>query len=135
MKILLSLLLAFACSVSLPAAEVQKVTPAEAARLVAEGKAVLVDVREPSEWVESGVATPAVLLPKSEFDAGLTGDWKTFLAKVGDKQIITYCRGGRRAEAVAAGLAAQGHQVANAGTFGAWQEADLPTRAVGPAQP
>ena len=34
-------------------------TPAEAAKLVSDGKAVLVDVREPSEWAESGVATPA----------------------------------------------------------------------------
>ena len=63
-------------------AEVAKISSAEAAKLVADGKAVLVDVREPSEWAESGVAAPAVLLPKSEFDAGLTGDWKDFLAKV-----------------------------------------------------
>ena len=40
----------------------QKITPADAAKLVAAGKAVLVDVREPAEWAETGVATPAVLL-------------------------------------------------------------------------
>src|SRR5688572_13468926 len=113
---------------SLFAADVPSLTPAEAAQLVADGKAVLIDVREPSEWAESGVAAPAVLLPKSEFDAGQAGDWKDFLAKVGDKQIITYCRSGRRSGAVAAALAEKGHKVANAGGFQAWQDAGLPVR-------
>src|SRR6185369_12116404 len=43
------------------AAEPQKISPTEAAKLVADGKAVLVDVREPAEWAENGVAKPAVL--------------------------------------------------------------------------
>jgi rhodanese-related sulfurtransferase len=110
------------------AAEVTKIAPAEAAKLVAEGKAVLIDVREPSEWLESGVAAPAVLLPKSEFDAGLAGEWKQFLATVGERQVITYCRSGRRSDVVAAALAEKGLRVANAGGFKAWQEAGLPVR-------
>jgi rhodanese-related sulfurtransferase len=128
MKKLLPLLLLFVPA--LLAADPAKISPADAAKLVADGKAVLIDVREPSEWAESGVAAPAVLLPKSEFDAGLTGDWKDFLAKVGDKEIITYCRSGRRSGAVAEALAKQGHKVANAGGFGDWQKAGLPTRKV-----
>lgn len=112
-------------------ADVASITPAEAARLVADGKAVLVDVREPSEWAESGVAAPAALLAKSEFDAGLIGEWKDFLAQTGDKQIITYCRSGKRSGAVAAALAAKGHKVANAGAFKDWQAAGLPTRTAG----
>jgi rhodanese-related sulfurtransferase len=120
--------LMFASLLTLTAAEVAKVTPGDAARLVAEGKAVLIDVREPSEWLESGVAAPAVLLPKSEFDGGLTGEWKNFLATVGDRQVITYCRSGRRSDAVAAALAEKGLKVANAGGFKAWQEAGLPVR-------
>ncbi len=109
-------------------AEVASISPAEAAKLVAAGKAVLVDVREPSEWAESGVAAPAVLLPKSEFDAGLIGEWKSFLAMTGDKEIITYCRSGKRSGVVAAELAKQGHKVANAGGFKDWQAAGLPVR-------
>ena len=112
----------------LSAADVPAITPAEAAKLVAAGKAVIIDVREPSEWAESGVAAPAVLLPKSEFDAGLAGDWQDFLAKVGDKQILTYCRSGKRSGAVAEALAAKGHKVANAGRFQDWQAAGLPVR-------
>lgn len=128
MKPLLSFFALLASCSSLLAAEVPAITPAEAAKLVAEGKAVLIDVREPSEWAESGVAAPAVLLPKSEFDEGLIGDWKSFLATVGDKQIITYCRSGKRSGAVAAALAEKGHKVANAGGFKDWQSAALPVR-------
>ena len=123
-----SLLLTVLLAGSLSAADVPTVAPAEAARLVADGKAVLVDVREPNEWADTGVAAPAMLLPKSEFDAGLVGDWKDFLTKSGDKQIIVYCRTGRRSGAVAEALAAKGHKVANAGGFKDWQDAGLPVR-------
>ena len=122
------LLLALCLFTSGLAAEVAQLTPQAAAKLVAEGKAVLVDVREPTEWAETGVAAPAVLLPKSEFDAGLIGAWKDFLAKTGNKQIILYCRSGKRAGVVDDALAQQGHPVANAGGFKDWQAAGLPVR-------
>lgn len=128
MKIAPSLVALLSFGSSLFAADVPSISPAEAAKLVADGKAVLVDVREPNEWAESGVAAPAVLLPKSEFDAGLVGNWRDFLAKTGDKQILVYCRTGRRSGAVAGALAEKGHKVANAGGFKDWQSAGLPTR-------
>jgi rhodanese-related sulfurtransferase len=111
------------------AAEVPKVAPAEAAKLVANGKAILVDVREPNEWAETGVAQPAVLLPKSDFD-GEQKQWKEFLSKVGSKQVIVYCRTGRRSGAVAGALAEKGVNVANAGGLKDWTDAGLPTRKV-----
>ena len=128
MKKLLPLFAIMSLFSSLFAADVPALTAAEAAKLVAEGKAVLIDVREPSEWADTGVAAPAVLLPKSEFDAGLAGDWQDFLAKVGDKQILTYCRSGKRSGAVAEALAAKGHKTANVGRFQDWQSAGLPVR-------
>ncbi|MEN9401740.1 MAG: inner membrane protein YgaP [Verrucomicrobiota bacterium] len=109
-------------------AAVPAVNPAEAAKRVAAGTAVLVDVREPSEWAETGVAAPATLLPKSEFDEGQIGEWKEFLARVKDKEIILYCRSGRRSGAVANALAEKGFKVANAGGFKDWQAAKLPVR-------
>ena len=127
------LLLALCLITSGLAAEVAQLTPQAAAKLVAEGKAVLVDVREPTEWAETGVAAPAVLLPKSEFDAGLIGAWKDFLAKTGNKQIILYCRSGKRAGALGAALAEKGFTVANAGGFQDWADAKLPTRKITPA--
>lgn len=113
------------------AADVAKISPAASAQLVAEGKALLVDIREPSEWAESGVAAPAVLLPKSDFD-GDQKQWTDFLAKVGDKQIILYCRSGRRADTVGQALAAAGRSVANAGGMKDWVAAGLPTREAKP---
>lgn len=109
---------------------VENTTPAQAAQRIADGKAVLIDVREPAEWLESGVAAPAVLLPKSEFDAGRLGEWKDFLAKVGDKEIIVYCRSGKRSGAVAEALAKEGHKVSNAGGFKDWEAAGLPVKKI-----
>ena len=113
------------------AADVANITPIEAAKLVAAGQAVLVDVREPAEWAETGVAAPAVLLPKSDFD-GAQKNWKPFLEQNAGKEIILYCRSGNRSGKVAVALAENGLRVANAGSFGSWQKAGLPTRP-GPA--
>jgi rhodanese-related sulfurtransferase len=114
----------------LPArAEVPKLAPADAAKLVANGKAVLVDVREPAEWEQTGVAAPAVLLPKSDFD-GAKKQWAPFLDHVQGKQLVLYCRTGHRAGIIAAALAEKGFNVANAGGFKDWQEAGLPVKSV-----
>lgn len=113
-------------------AGVPKIDAAAAAKLVAEGKAVLVDCREPSEWAETGVAGPAALLAKSDFDGPRTS-WKPFLEQAAGKQIIIYCRSGNRAGLIGAALAAQGYNVANAGAFTAWEAAGLPVRKAGTA--
>ncbi|MEO5958089.1 MAG: rhodanese-like domain-containing protein [Opitutaceae bacterium] len=127
---LLKLVALFLASVAFAfAAEVPKIPAAEAAKLVASGKAVLVDVREASECAASGVAQPALVLPKSDFD-GAQKEWKDFLAKVGDKQVILYCRSGNRSGIVAAALAAKGIRVANLGGLKDWTDAGLPLRKV-----
>jgi len=125
-------LLSFVATVG--AAEVVRIAPQDAAALIAADKAVLVDVREPAEWAETGVAAPAVLLPKSDFD-GTQKLWKEFLTRTGDRQIILYCRSGHRAGVVGAALAEMGRKVANAGGFKDWAAAGLPTRQVAPAKP
>jgi rhodanese-related sulfurtransferase len=119
----------FALTTTVLAADAPKIGATEAAKLVAEGKAVLVDCREPNEWNESGVAAPAVLLPKSDFD-GEQKQWKEFLAKNSGKQIIVYCRTGRRSASVANALAEKGLPAANAGGLRDWTKAGLPTRPV-----
>jgi hypothetical protein len=127
MKIPALLLALLAATASLFAAEVPKISAADAAQRVAEGKAVLVDCREASEWADSGVAAPATLLAKSDFD-GAQKDWKPFLEKNAGKEIILYCRGGGRAGEVAAALAAKGIKTSNAGGLRDWTKAGLPTR-------
>ena len=110
-------------------ADVANVTPQDAAKLVAEGKAVLVDVREAPEWKASGVAAPATLLPKSDLD-GDQKQWKPFLEQNKDKQILLYCASGGRSKTVAAALAEKGLRTANVGGFRDWSRAGLPVRQV-----
>lgn len=114
---------------SMAAAEVPTISATEAAKRVQEGKAVLVDVREPHEWAETGVAAPATLLPMSDFN-GEQKLWKPFLEKHAGKELLLYCRSGNRSGQVAAKLAAQGQPVANAGAFKEWQAANLPVQQV-----
>lgn len=112
------------------AADVPKIAPAEAAKLVTAGQAVLIDVREAAEWKETGVAAPATLLAKSDFD-GAKKEWTPFLAKLSkDKTVVLYCRSGKRASVVGAALAAEGYKVVNAGGLKDWSEAGLPVRKV-----
>ena len=125
-RLLVSLAFLIATSAG-SAAEVQKIAAKEAAKRVAEGKAVLVDVREPGEWKSNGVAAPAVLLPKSDFD-GEKKLWQPFLAAQKGKEIILYCRSGSRSAAIAEELAAKGIKTANAGGLRDWTAAGLPTR-------
>ena len=115
------------------AAEISKIEPNAAAALIAEGKAVLVDVCEPTEWAETGVVAVATLLAKSDFDGAQT-NWKPFLEKNQDQQIILYCRSGNRSGIVAKALAEKGFKVANAGGFKAWAAAGQPVRKID-AQP
>lgn len=76
---------------------------------VAEGKAVIVDVREQNEW-DAGHLKGAILIPSSKLkvDAKLAE-----LTKKLDKEkiIYTHCRAGRRALACAEILKKQGFDV------------------------
>ncbi len=117
-------------SVTVLGSDSPKISPEDAAALVGEGKAILIDVREPAEWTSTGVAAPALLLAKSDFD-GEQAAWKPFLASV-DKEmtVVLYCRSGNRSGKVADALAKQGFKVANAGGLNDWQKAGLPIRKI-----
>ena len=125
--VLVSLLFFVACAGCSVAADVPAVSPAEAAKRVGDGKAVLIDVRGPDEWAETGVAAPAALLPLSDL-TGARKQWKAFLEKHRDKELILYCASGHRAGRAARLLAGEGFRTANAGGFGDWQAAGLPVR-------
>ena len=133
---ILVLLLFFAvCTGCSFAADVPVIAPAEAAKRVADGNAVLIDVREPNEWAETGVAAPAALLPLSDLN-GDRKQWKEFLEKNRDRELILYCRSGHRAGVAAKLLATEGFRTTNAGGFRDWQAAGLPIReAVEPSRP
>jgi rhodanese-related sulfurtransferase len=90
------------------------------------GQAVLVDIREPSEYA-TGVAEPALLLPMSDLN-GSREKWNPALAKHKDKEWFVYCRSGTRASMVVATLQKEGIRAKNAGGFSSWKSAGLPVK-------
>jgi len=101
--------------------EVQNLTPEEVARGLAEGRMLLVDVRELNETTMESYPD-AVVVPLSSFDPGDIPDPQ-------GKQVVFACRSGRRS--VTASLAAQdaGYPYKShlAGGILAWKAAGLPT--------
>ena len=103
------------------APSVRDLTPAEVERGLAEGRMILVDVREPNETALERFPG-AVLVPLSAFDPA------TIPASPG-REVVFACRSGRRS--VTASLAAQEQGFAYAshmaGGILAWKAAGLPT--------
>ena len=105
--------------------QVQDLTPEDVSRGIADGRYLLVDVREPNE-----VATEAypggVVVPLSAFDPRRIPDPKGM-------QVVFACRSGKRS--VTASLAAQAaglpYDKHLAGGILGWKAAGLPTRTGG----
>src|SRR5262245_7141238 len=100
---------------------VHDLTPEEVARGLAEGKVLLVDVREPNE-TEVERYPEAFYLPMSEFDPAAIPDPQ-------GRRVVFACRSGNRSVtaslmAQAAGLPYDAHL---AGGIKAWKEVGLPT--------
>ena len=100
---------------------VQDLPPEEVARGIAEGKILLVDVREPNETALERYPG-AVIVPLSAFDPAAIPDPQ-------GREVVFACRSGRRS--VTASLAAQEQGFAYsshlAGGILAWKAAGLPT--------
>lgn len=106
--------------------QVQEISPEQARRMRDEGKAVIVDVREPHEYQAERIHG-ALLYPLSTFDpATLPAD--------GDKQVIFHCGVGGRSMKAAQQCLASGRPAAAHITGGlkAWKESGLPTVSVDP---
>lgn len=110
---------------ALAARSIPTISPKDAARRVASGDSVLIDVREPSEW-RDGVAAPAHLLALSDLRKDRER-WAPFLKDVGEKTLILQCRTGNRSGLAGKVLAAEGFTVLNVGGYSAWKAAQLPT--------
>ena len=104
---------------------VHDLTPEEVSSGMADGRYLLVDVREPNE-VAVDAYPGAVVVPLSTFDPKDIPDPK-------GKQVVFACRSGKRS--VTASLAAQAGGLAYdkhlAGGMLAWKAAGLPTKAGG----
>jgi rhodanese-related sulfurtransferase len=107
------------------AGQVHDLTPEEVSSGLAEGRYLLVDVREPNE-VAVEAYPDAVVVPLSSFDPHDIPD-------PGGKQVVFACRSGKRS--VTASLAAQTAGLAYdkhlAGGMLAWKASGLPTKTGG----
>jgi rhodanese-related sulfurtransferase len=103
-------------------AQVHDLTPQEVSQGLAEGRYLLVDVREPNE-VAAEAYPDAVVVPLSSFDPKQIPDPK-------GKKVVFACRSGKRS--VTASLAAQSAGLAYdkhlAGGILGWKAAGLPTK-------
>jgi rhodanese-related sulfurtransferase len=105
--------------------QVTDLTPEEVSRGIADGRYLLVDVREPNE-VAVEAYPDAIVIPLQGFDPKDIPDPK-------GKQVVFACRSGKRS--VTASLAAQAaglrHDKHLAGGILGWKAAGLPTRTGG----
>ena len=101
-----------------------RLAPADCAVRVRGGEALLVDVREPSEWI-AGVAQTAKLLPFSDLTGART-QWKQFLADAAGREVLLYCASGSRSGMAARILVSEGVRAANTGGLADWLDAGWP---------
>jgi rhodanese-related sulfurtransferase len=105
--------------------QVHDLTPAEVSKGMAEGRYLLVDVREPNE-IAVEAYPGGVVVPLSTFEPKNIPDPK-------GKQVVFACRSGKRS--VTASLAAQAaglpYDKHLAGGILGWKEAGLPTKTGG----
>ena len=96
--------------------------------LSADENAQLVDVREPEEWAETGIAPGAVLIPLGDLESQAP----TELAS--DQPVYVICRTGNRSQTASEILVGLGFtQVYNVdGGITAWVDAGLPAEAYAP---
>ncbi|WP_030543363.1 rhodanese-like domain-containing protein [Streptomyces albus] len=100
-----------------------EITVAEADERARYGDAVLLDVRETSEFT-AGHAPDAVFLPLSALAAGAE-----LPAEAQGRPVLAICRSGNRSRQVTEALNARGIDTVNvAGGMQAWEQAGLPVR-------
>ncbi|MEU7579981.1 rhodanese-like domain-containing protein [Streptomyces sp. NPDC041068] len=98
-----------------------RLTPQQAHQRTGDDKAVLLDVRETTEW-NAGHAPGAQHLPLSRLTAGAP-----LPAAAQGKPVIAVCRSGHRSQRAAELLAAQGIEATDVtGGMTAWARAGLP---------
>ena len=105
--------------------QVHDLTPDEVSKGIAEGRYLLIDVREPNE-VAAEAYPDSVVVPLSSFDP-------TDIPDPQGKQVVFACRSGKRS--VTASLAAQAaglpYDKHLAGGIIGWKEAGMPTKTGG----
>lgn len=81
-------------------------TPDEARQVAERDQVIMVDVRQPEEWRETGVAPGVELIPMRHPDgeAGLLADFRALVGEDLDQPLLLICRTGNRSAQVQAFL-------------------------------
>ena len=111
---------------AMPAFAVEMMTPKQVSAEVEAGRAVLIDIRTPPEWAETGVAQSAK--PIDMTSAAFVTDLKTAIAENPGKKLAFICRSGNRSGQLTAQLEAAGLTdiIDVAGGTNAWITEGLP---------
>lgn len=119
--------------VSPPALAANKISPEDAYSATLTNRAILVDVREKEEVIETGIADMAVWLPTSSIETRGQAYNEALKSWPKEQKIIFYCRSGRRSEKSADLFSTLGYRTYNVGSIKDWVEAGLPVKAFTPA--
>lgn len=123
MNIKSKIILSFLMIKSLFAAPIPAISPKESMELFTQKKAIIVDVRETDE-LKNGMVKDAMIMPLSLLNTDAFEEIVKSLPS--DKDLIIYCRSGRRSNVMGIELEKRGYQVWNMGAFSAWRDAGLP---------
>lgn len=118
------------------AAEIKAISAPDALQAVKKGEVVLVDIRQPEEWKQTGVADGARLIPMRHPEGGAGFVRDLLAAAKGDRNapIALICRTGNRSGATARALSDAGFThildvsegMAGSGAGPGWIKRDLP---------
>ena len=100
-------------------------TPADITAMVADGKAVLVDVRDISELKQTGIADGAIHIPLMMINTKANPDHPEFDIRLDvNKPVFVYCASGGRSGMAAQSMSQFGFaEVMNLGGLGNWVQA------------
>lgn len=111
--------------------DVPKIGPKQGQKLLTNGGAIVLDVRERNE-LKGGLISDAKWIPYSKIKSK-SPKWKSFVKKLDkNKKVLIYCASGGRAGKVATELAEHGFKTANMGGFREWKSEGLPVTNVVP---
>ena len=111
---------------AVPAFAVEKMAPGQVSAEVEGGRAVLIDIRTPAEWADTGVAQSA--RPIDMTSEGFVTDLKSVIAENPGRKLAFICRSGNRSGQLTAQLEASGltNIIDVAGGTSAWIAEGLP---------
>ena len=89
-----------------PAIAFEQMTPVQANEALGKGEIVLIDIRTPAEWAQTGVANGAVQLDMTS--ATFQNDFAMQFGANPSKKIALICRSGNRSSRLAAMMEASG---------------------------